>query len=134
MKKLLSLFSSVNLLLILSTNVIACERPTNPIPPSIQKTDLSTIHELTGLNLTANVSKNFKDLDNTIATTAEQFKNKWPLFGKLGFQIKYYISKNDNYNIADNKQTAGIFWIMIKVASCDIYWKGQTTKLQIILN
>ncbi|KNE88502.1 hypothetical protein PSTG_18094 [Puccinia striiformis f. sp. tritici PST-78] len=71
------------------------------------KTDLSTITQLTGLDLVANSSKKFSEFKITICTTADQFKNR--LINPSFSSIAFYDSSTSTNDIKSQNQRSGDF-------------------------
>lgn len=132
MRKILSLLGIITLCGATTTNIIACGKGENSSP--VQKTNLNTIIELTGLNLVADITKKIKDFDSQILN-ANEFK-KHSLVP--GYILKYYASKDKSslLNKDTTKQKSGNFFIILQAnnVSDDPYWFGATNFLLIKVN
>ncbi|WJG71336.1 lipoprotein [Spiroplasma ixodetis] len=95
------------------------------------RTDLKTIIQLTGLDLKADTTKKFSDLDQEIFK-ADQFLRKFI----DNLQITYYTSKNFRTDITENVQRTGTFFIKIKLPKGkeNLIFRGITDYIQITIS
>ncbi len=105
---------------------------TNPIKISLKQYKLSDIQQLTGLNLIADSSKKFWEIEDEINNKADEFKNKIKING-LYSVIAFYDSPTSNNNLRLENQRKGNFWIVINASSLEPNWYGETSKIKITL-
>lgn len=139
MKKLIKLLSILAISTPIPLTVVACQakknlsptsNPTNKIDSKTEDTkiDLSTITQLSGLEICANTSKTYSDLINNI-NNFNEFKLK-PL--TAGYQLQFY--DENNKAITNNKQELEkISKIKVKIISSlhDQNYQGSTNNIDI---
>lgn len=105
---------------------------TNPIKISLKargaKIGLNTITQLSGLEITANPSKKYKELISDI-NNSNEFKSK-PLAN--GYQLQFY-DENDKEITNDNQKLENISKIKVKIISSldDQNYQGSTNNIDI---
>lgn len=96
------------------------------------RTNLNTITQLTGLDITADNNKTYNDWWDMIFKANELKDNKSIQNDWLNF---VYASDNpsDMTNIKNKKQESGTVYIVIEVKNQNSYWKGSTPRLKVTL-